>query len=389
MTKQPVSGPTLISPENNSRLTSLDAIFSWARIENVPYYELIVSKFSDFRNSVSNSRSLTNTYYVIVGLDYSTIYYWKVRAVNGTENGDWSQVFNFTTMSSIKGPSLINPGKSSYGIGTSALFSWQPLNDVMGYDLQLSTDQNFTSILSNFVGISGTSQTVNYLPSSSTLWWRVRGWKNADIGEWSEGWSFKTASSSLSTPLVIYPQDQRTNVSVNGILRWGAVSGATSYEVILSDKPDLSNVLGFYIGLATPSLSLSDLAFSQTYYWRVLARKDNETSPWTPVFSFTTHSSSVGVKEVDDIAKSYSLSQNYPNPFNPSTNITYSIMEPSLVTIKIYDIYGREVETLVNQFHSSGKYVTTWEPKNIPTGVYYYQIHAGKYNEVRKMVYIR
>ncbi len=85
----------------------------------------------------------------------------------------------------------------------------------------------------------------------------------------------------------------------------------------------------------------------------------------------------------------YSLSQNYPNPFNPSTTITYTINEPSLVTIKIFDVFGQTVETLINEKHSTGKYNVKWEPKNLPSGVYFYQLRTGKYNEVRKMVYMR
>ncbi len=92
---------------------------------------------------------------------------------------------------------------------------------------------------------------------------------------------------------------------------------------------------------------------------------------------------------MDGLADRYELSQNYPNPFNPSTNINYSISENSMVTLKIYDIYGREVETLVNEPHGIGKYSASWEPKNMPSGVYYYQIRAGKFNEVRKMIYLR
>jgi hypothetical protein len=83
------------------------------------------------------------------------------------------------------------------------------------------------------------------------------------------------------------------------------------------------------------------------------------------------------------------LYQNYPNPFNPETKIQYSISEDALVNLKIFDVWGREIETLVDKVQSAGTYSINWLPINLPSGVYYYKIIAGKYNEIKKMIYIR
>ncbi len=84
-----------------------------------------------------------------------------------------------------------------------------------------------------------------------------------------------------------------------------------------------------------------------------------------------------------------SLSQNYPNPFNPETKINYSLASESKVSIKIYDLYGREVETLVNGKKSAGNYSITWAPKYISSGIYYYTLNSGKFIETRKMIYLK
>lgn len=85
----------------------------------------------------------------------------------------------------------------------------------------------------------------------------------------------------------------------------------------------------------------------------------------------------------------YSLSQNYPNPFNPKTIISYSIPDDGFVTLKVFDITGRVVIQLVNQFQKSGEYSFVFDGINLPSGVYFYKIHVNNYTEIRKMLLIK
>lgn len=85
----------------------------------------------------------------------------------------------------------------------------------------------------------------------------------------------------------------------------------------------------------------------------------------------------------------YTLSQNYPNPFNPTTSITYSIPKTSFVRIKVYDVLGNEVATLVNEEKSAGNYSVKFEKNNLSSGIYFYQIKSENYIETKKMVLLR
>lgn len=85
----------------------------------------------------------------------------------------------------------------------------------------------------------------------------------------------------------------------------------------------------------------------------------------------------------------FNLLQNYPNPFNPGTKIKYSVPKSSSVVIKVFDILGNEIETLVNEEKLTGTYEITWQPANLPGGVYFYQIQAGSFVQARKMVLLR
>jgi len=85
----------------------------------------------------------------------------------------------------------------------------------------------------------------------------------------------------------------------------------------------------------------------------------------------------------------FSLAQNYPNPFNPSTVIRYSVSSAQLVTLKIYDVLGREVATLVNEDKPSGNYEVEFNASKFSSGIYFYQLTAGDFHETKKMLLLR
>jgi len=98
--------------------------------------------------------------------------------------------------------------------------------------------------------------------------------------------------------------------------------------------------------------------------------------------------------ENDLIPMEFSLSQNFPNPFNPSTNIHYALPEASNVNVIVYDIIGREVVSLVNEFQASGHKQVSWNGKdnagyNVSAGMYLYHIQAGDYKKTMKMVLLK
>ena len=90
--------------------------------------------------------------------------------------------------------------------------------------------------------------------------------------------------------------------------------------------------------------------------------------------------------EVDNFPSEFVLYQNYPNPFNPSTKIKYSVQHSTPITIKVFNLIGAEIETLVDEVKSEGSYEITWNAVNIPSGVYFYQLKADSFIETRKMV---
>ena len=98
----------------------------------------------------------------------------------------------------------------------------------------------------------------------------------------------------------------------------------------------------------------------------------------------------VGVNDPGvNIPKDFLLGQNYPNPFNPVTNIKYQIAKSSYVQLKIYDLLGKEVATLVNSQLQPGTYSVLWDGTNYPSGVYFYRIQSGSFTDAKKMTLVK
>ena len=99
----------------------------------------------------------------------------------------------------------------------------------------------------------------------------------------------------------------------------------------------------------------------------------------------------VSVREISDksLPKSFRLEQNYPNPFNPSTTIEFSLARSAYVTLKVFNLLGQEVETLVSQDVQAGKHSSQWNPKGIASGAYYYRLVAGSFVETKRMLLLR
>jgi photosystem II stability/assembly factor-like uncharacterized protein len=98
----------------------------------------------------------------------------------------------------------------------------------------------------------------------------------------------------------------------------------------------------------------------------------------------------VGVaSQQNEVPREYQLEQNYPNPFNPTTKINYSIPRTGFISLKIYDMLGREVAVLVNEFKQPGKYSLTWDAGGTASGIYFYKITSEQFTSIKKMVLMK
>jgi hypothetical protein len=134
-------------------------------------------------------------------------------------------------------------------------------------------------------------------------------------------------------------------------------------------------------------------------YWNYqLVKNDGSLgihNPFYVVNILLASISPISVKQISgEVPNKFELAQNYPNPFNPTTTIKFNIAKTSNVSIKIYDLTGKLVNTIVNQKMNPGKYDVKWtstnsEGKFVASGVYFYRIETGEFTDTKKMILVK
>jgi len=171
-------------------------------------------------------------------------------------------------------------------------------------------------------------------------------------------------------------------------IRFLAVTGTNVFAIAqasLSDSIFLSTNNGASwtaMSSGLPAISFSRLTISDTYLFAGAWGSGVWRRPLSEM-----------ITSVERIASNspmhFTLEQNYPNPFNPTTTIGFRIQVPSLATLKVFDILGHKVATLVNEMLDSGSYSVIWDATDFAGGVYFFQLQAGTFVETKKLVLVK
>ncbi len=157
----------------------------------------------------------------------------------------------------------------------------------------------------------------------------------------------------------------------------------SGFEVLRSSEPEVWEKIGFVRGYGTTTeinyYSFTDESLQEgSYAYRLKQVNLDGTYEYSNI---------VYVDIITPIE--FELSQNYPNPFNPSTTIKFSIPEGSNVSLKIYNSLGQEIKTLINRFMEAGVHKVNFDAAGLNSGMYFYRINTGEFNQVRKMTLIK
>ncbi|MCB0720960.1 MAG: T9SS type A sorting domain-containing protein [Ignavibacteriae bacterium] len=189
-------------------------------------------------------------------------------------------------------------------------------------------------------------------------------------------------------PVLVYPANNAVLVEVNPLMNWDDVGSAVNYHIQISTDSTFGSTLVDVDTITSSQLQLGNnfLAVNTKYYWRVSGKNTLGEGPFSSVWSFTTGVTNI---EPTSLPTVYELYQNYPNPFNPSTKIKFDIPKAGFVSLKVYDITGREVATLVNRNLEPQRYEVEWSGAQFASGVYFFRITAGDFVKVQKMMLIK
>ncbi|MGE5435821.1 MAG: T9SS type A sorting domain-containing protein [Syntrophothermus sp.] len=203
------------------------------------------------------------------------------------------------------------------------------------------------------------------------------------------GGIFKTTNSGN-----VWNFEDTTFKSVQRIFFTDSITGFAIYFYSYPEgnslfKTEDKGITWFSLYSYTPQDSIDKFYFVDNY--NGFAIKKNLTTyrttdggyTWDQVGQFVTS------QEENNLPFQYSIEQNYPNPFNPSTKIKYTLPKQGLVTIKVYDVLGKEVALLVNEEKPSGEYEVEFDGSGLSSGIYFYQIQAGEFFDTKKMMMVK
>ena len=175
-----------------------------------------------------------------------------------------------------------------------------------------------------------------------------------------------------------------TGLVVDRPAKWGWISGGTSQAS--AGPQDIHTVISsgpYTIGAGATQMVTFAMVGGSTLS-ALQANADAAKAKWEQIRLL------VGVDgESDELPTAYTLSQNYPNPFNPSTTIRFAIPQSDRVTLRVYDLLGRDVSTLVDEVRSAGEYTIQFNAAGLASGMYYYRMQSGNFSEMRKLLLLR
>jgi uncharacterized lipoprotein YddW (UPF0748 family) len=273
------------------------------------------------------------------------------------------------------------------------LLRWRNADHSTLSQLEISTDSAFSEIFYQKEGIKDTFIVVSGFTGLTDYYWRVISSNYAGAGEVSDTWRFKTGFPIA--PVLNTPAHATLNVPVTPTFSWFPAEASTSYnlQVYLGTNISVNNLQVDTMVTDTVCTITKHLLTNRIYSWRVSSSNELGFGGWSGAFGFRT-TAVTGLETAVKVPLHNDLQQNYPNPFNPSTTITFSLEQKALVSIKVFDITGREVQEIVHNDYSSGVHSVIFDASDLAGGLYFYRITAqtqnGKsFTKVRKMLLIK
>jgi hypothetical protein len=407
------------------------------------------SLFSSF---IINDSTLVDTTRVTGTLSFQSRYFWRVRAKNPIGYGPYSTRRSFTTTGSTPdAPALLFPSNSANNQSITPLLRWRRALTSSSYLVQVARDSSFSNIVINDSTVVDTMRQLPILSNQTKYYWRVRGKNGVGVGNYSTKWSFTTkrrrrdiSETASITSLVTQPNGHgNPNVEVvrdSTRPPIGSTNALNQYDTYTGSARSFE-----WIGYTfTASHQFSNLEFQEGIeadsggWFTQLNVQVRINGTWTDAQNLTTipayapnngvnfesyelifdtmigdgirlagtpggTSTFISVAELrtldDDTLSTYAsengepdgfaLSQNYPNPFNPTTQIAYYVPAKGYVTLKVFNVLGQEVATLIDGVKDAGAGSVSFVADHLGSGVYFYTLQSPGHASSRKMILLR
>jgi hypothetical protein len=396
--------------------TLVDAYFA-AKSNSDTAFSL-VRKLSNVNSNPANSR-YTHHYMGVVATAAN-----KIAALwTDYRNGNADPYFALT---GIPDAPLLSSPSICATINPPPTLAWNSPVNASSYRLQVATNTNFSNPIVDSSGITNTSYQPTNLTGTTTYFWRVNGSNLDGAGNWSSDWYFSTTpppAPHLTGSSTGPPRSIAQHIFLDGpgrnpmaiappphpILTWTSCGCNITYSVYwytCTQEGGCPDTIGDCIHTGTDTTYIDSAWIvgkdsTETAHYYVKASAGQGGSPsFSNRISYDCYlcveEKTVPVTQQSNLPKESSLLGNFPNPFNPTTEIRYNLAEDNNVRLRVYNVLGQQVRTLVDGFETAGYKTVTFDASNVPSGVYFYRIDATgttnqrkSYTSVKKMLLMR
>lgn len=282
-------------------------------------------------------------------------------------------------------PVLASPANGASDLLGQVTLRWLYPNNAASYRVQVAREASFSTIIADAQNLADTTYVVSNLEGQTTYYWRVSASNLAATSAFSTPFAFATGFPA--TPLLAFPENNTANVPVELTLRWRATPGADTYHLQLARSANFDPVT-FAVeaaNLSDTAYAVSQLDLNRFYFWRVRATNVLGTSLWSETYRFKT-TTSTAVAEENELPNKFVLYQNYPNPFNPITTIAFDLPRAGFVRLRIFDVLGREIMTIVEHEMPAGRHQVPFDGRLVGSGLYYYRLEFSGEVQTRRMM---
>lgn len=301
-------------------------------------------------------------------------------------------LFALNIFSQPSSPILVEPPKDVDVAITPIILEWDDVPGAICYKVEIYTD---TTSPDKFEGTCNAPTSHFEVPLEETelntrYFWRVFACSNEGWSEPSAFFNFKTKAADVGGTI------GNLTDGVIDLIADEEVSSSQGNQLIYRlDRAALRYSQGYKI-MAIFEMVLFKARVAILWYSLQIDAPTNRALQYSAdgvidLIADELDAPNGIIPSVNDylIPKNFELSQNYPNPFNPSTTIEYSIPRDANVTLKIFDVLGKEVATLENSQKSAGTYILNWNASNYSSGIYFYRFTAGEFTETKKMFLVK
>ena len=266
-------------------------------------------------------------------------------------------------------------------------FEWSPVGYTTEYTFQVASDENFNNLVVEERFITTAIYELGTIEPNTTYFWRVKSYNDIGESEWSPAFEFQTAEPYIE--LQIPDANSKWRRGLEYYITWtDIIDEDVVLELFKSDE--FLSVIDTVTNTGAYKWSIPiHLDAASDYKIKIYSVEHPEVSDMSDS-PFLISDTDTQVETDDRAPTTFTLSQNHPNPFNPTTQIHYQIPTTAHVTLKVFDIRGSLIRTLVDDVQSANHYSIDFNGSDLPTGVYLYTLNVGnQFFDTKKMLFVK